>query len=257
MWFRVVVAVGALAGAIVGIMPVFVLGLSFSELIVLPLTLGVAGLFAAISAAWMGTSFSPDRSATRLLPTVAVTALAALAMAGLTVVVQATPLAGSLFSRNVYLLALPIGVITVVAVLATARLRRPRRALLPDLARTSAVLLLAAVVVVGVLRLGLELSCGAEQKALMRGFPHYGRMQLEPEPGGLGDCFASYTTPDPPERVVAHYRETLVGRGWTLVESRFRPKRVSTAKEARSARGRCGRCEMASRSRSATKQGRP
>ncbi len=219
VWFRVVVAVGALAGAIVGTVPIFVLGLSYSELIVLPLLLGVVGLFAAVSAAWIGTLFSPDGSATRLLPTVAVTDLAALVMAGLTVVLQATPLAGLLFPRNVYLLALPIGVVTIVAVLATARLRRPRRAVLPELARTSAVLLLAAVVVVGVLRLGLELSCGAEQKAVMRAFPHYGRVQLEPEPGGLGDCFASYTTPDPPERVVAYYRETLVGRGWTLVES--------------------------------------
>ena len=77
VWFIVAVAVGALAGAIVGIVPVFVLGLSFSELIVLPLSLGVAGLFAAVSAAWIGTLFSPDRSATRLLPTVAVTDLAA------------------------------------------------------------------------------------------------------------------------------------------------------------------------------------
>ena len=67
--------------------------------------------------------------------------------------------------------------------------------------------------------MGLELSCGAEQKAVMRAFPHYGRVQLEPEPGGLGDCFASYTTPDPPERVLAYYGETLIGRGWTLVES--------------------------------------
>ncbi len=200
MWFRAAVAVGALAGAIVGIMPVFVLGLSFSELIVLPLSLGVAGLFAAVSAAWIGTVVftgpvghpsASDRGCDR----------SRRARHGRAHRCSAGDPAGRVA-------LLPQRVSARLADRGHHRRGRPRngppsaprRAALPDLARTSAVLLLGAVVVVGVLRLGLELSCGAEQKAVMRVFPHYGRVQLEPEPGGLGDCFASYTTPDPPER---------------------------------------------------------
>jgi hypothetical protein len=49
-----------------------------------------------------------------------------------------------------------------------------------------------------------------------RVFPQYGGRQLQPEYSGSNGCFVALTTEDPPERVVAHYREELMGHGWTL-----------------------------------------
>ncbi len=75
----------------------------------------------------MGNLFSPDGSHSRLVPIVASVELAALAMAGLSLLLMATPLGGLLFPRGIYLLAGPMAVNALVAAVTTWRLRGSRR----------------------------------------------------------------------------------------------------------------------------------
>ena len=58
--------------------------------------------------------------------------------------------------------------------------------------------------------------CSEGERRVFREFPQYGGRQLQPEYSGSNGCFVALTTEDPPERVVAHYREELMGHGWTL-----------------------------------------
>jgi hypothetical protein len=58
--------------------------------------------------------------------------------------------------------------------------------------------------------------CSEGERRVFREFPQYGGRQLQPEYSGSNGCFVALTTEDPPERVVAHYREELTGHGWTL-----------------------------------------
>jgi hypothetical protein len=58
--------------------------------------------------------------------------------------------------------------------------------------------------------------CSDGEMRVFREFPQYGGRQLEPEYSGSNGCFVTFTTEDPPERVLAHYKEQLTGRGWTL-----------------------------------------
>ena len=58
--------------------------------------------------------------------------------------------------------------------------------------------------------------CSEGEKRVFREFPQYGGRQLEPEYNGSTGCFVAFTTEDSPERVLAHYREQLTARGWTV-----------------------------------------
>lgn len=58
--------------------------------------------------------------------------------------------------------------------------------------------------------------CSEGELRMFREFPQYGGRQLEPEYSGSNGCFVALTTEDPPERLLAHYRKELTGRGWTL-----------------------------------------
>jgi len=58
--------------------------------------------------------------------------------------------------------------------------------------------------------------CSEGEMRVFREFPQYGGRQLEPEYSGSNGCFVAFTTEDPPERVLAHYREHLTARGWTF-----------------------------------------
>jgi hypothetical protein len=57
--------------------------------------------------------------------------------------------------------------------------------------------------------------CSEGEMRVFREFPQYGGRQLEPECSGSNGCFVTFTTEDPPKRVLAHYKQ-LAGRGWTL-----------------------------------------
>ena len=80
----------------------------------------------------------------------------------------------------------------------------------------------AAVVLPFVAMLALETvdtvtgGCSEGEMRVFREFPQYGGRQLEPEYSGSNGCFVTFTTEDPPERVLAHYKQELTGRGWTL-----------------------------------------
>lgn len=58
--------------------------------------------------------------------------------------------------------------------------------------------------------------CSEGELRVFREFPQYGGRQLEPEYSASNGCFVAFTTEDPPERVLAHYREHLTARGWSL-----------------------------------------
>ena len=58
--------------------------------------------------------------------------------------------------------------------------------------------------------------CSDGELRVFHEFPQYGGRQLEPEYSGSNGCFVAFTTEDPPERVLAHYREHLTARGWTF-----------------------------------------
>ncbi len=151
--FRLAPPLAALVAGLISSMPVFVLGLVVSELVILPLALGFGGLVAAVAAAWMGTLFSPDRSRSRLMPIVASVELVALVMAGLTLLLVATPLGGLLFPRGIFLLAVPMAVMALMAAVATWRFRDGGPELGKALAVTVALVVLGAVAVVAILSL--------------------------------------------------------------------------------------------------------
>jgi hypothetical protein len=49
--------------------------------------------------------------------------------------------------------------------------------------------------------------CSEGEMRVFREFPQYGGRQLEPEYSGSNGCFVTFTTEDPPERVLAHYKQ--------------------------------------------------
>ncbi len=143
-WLGVIAA--ALVGGLSGAIFVFPLGLIVAEVISIPLTLGSAGLFAAISASWVATFLAPDRSRSRILPIVA----ACEAMAGVVTLAifasRLSPAASRLVSPS-FILALGMLVIVPGASVATRRLRRPRSGLRRDALLTAGWLVLAVLLV--------------------------------------------------------------------------------------------------------------
>jgi hypothetical protein len=58
-------------------------------------------------------------------------------------------------------------------------------------------------------------ACSEGEIRVFREFAQYGGRRLEPEYGSQG-CFVTFTTEDPPERVLGYYRQQLTARGWKL-----------------------------------------
>ena len=60
-------------------------------------------------------------------------------------------------------------------------------------------------------------ACSAESAAAFREIDQYGGLDLEPEDYPLGGrCVASFTSDDPIETVLDHYRSQWAAAGWTL-----------------------------------------
>jgi len=67
--------------------------------------------------------------------------------------------------------------------------------------------------------IGLFARCSDAEKAALMEFRHYGGTTAEPEADAEGGCFVNPRVGDPPEDVMAYYRERLTVHGWTLDES--------------------------------------
>lgn len=61
--------------------------------------------------------------------------------------------------------------------------------------------------------------CSDAARAALKEFPHYGGITAEPDESEEGGCYVNPPVGDPPEDVIAYYREQLTGHGWTLDES--------------------------------------
>lgn len=61
--------------------------------------------------------------------------------------------------------------------------------------------------------------CSDAERSALKEFPHYGGITPEPEANADGNCFVTPRVGDPPEDVIAYYREQLTEHGWTLDES--------------------------------------
>ena len=61
--------------------------------------------------------------------------------------------------------------------------------------------------------------CSDPERSALKEFPHYGGITPEPEASADGNCFVNPRVGDPPEDVIAYYREQLTEHGWTLDES--------------------------------------
>lgn len=116
---------GSLICSVVGTFFVLPLGLVTSEYVIFPLALFVAGIFAALGAAWAGNFLAGDGTRTRLLHVVgsteagaAVLALLFLAVAGVREALLGPVFYPGLFSAIA---------LAVVAAIATVRFRRRKR----------------------------------------------------------------------------------------------------------------------------------
>lgn len=66
---------------------------------------------------------------------------------------------------------------------------------------------------------GLFAVCSDAERSALTEFPHYGGITAEPEANEEGLCFVLPKVGDPPDDVIAYYRERLTDHGWTLDES--------------------------------------
>ena len=97
--------------------------------------------------------------------------------------------------------------------------RRPRR-LLWWIVGSVIVVVLAPLVLFSAYYglVGLFARCSDAERAALMEFPHYGGTTAEPEASAEGGCFVNPRVGDPPEDVIAYYREQLTTHGWTLEE---------------------------------------
>lgn len=65
----------------------------------------------------------------------------------------------------------------------------------------------------------LSAVCSDAERSALTEFPHYGGITAEPEADGEGLCFVLPPVGDPPDDVIAYYREQLKEHGWTFDES--------------------------------------
>jgi hypothetical protein len=57
--------------------------------------------------------------------------------------------------------------------------------------------------------------CSDAERSALKEFPHYGGITTEPD-GSVQGCSVNPRVGDPPEDVIAYYREQLTEHGWTL-----------------------------------------
>ena len=127
--------------------PLFVFGLFVPAEVVLPLTVGFATLYAALAAAWLGNLLSPSKTASRILPIVGVSELAA-GILYLVIIALTVNLAVRWPFPFFPVLVIVLGV-TLVISLATWRLRRRERTLDKDALLTLGLIALAPLITVG------------------------------------------------------------------------------------------------------------
>jgi hypothetical protein len=78
------------------------------------------------------------------------------------------------------------------------------------------VLCLALAVVAGPVLLDLT-ACSAAERRMFAEVPHYGDARPQPSGNGeTGSCMATYRAGGSEDRVLAHYRQALGARGWTV-----------------------------------------
>ncbi len=127
--------------------PLFVFGLFVPAEVVLPLTVGFATLYAALTAAWVGNLLSPSKTASRILPIVGVSELAA-AVLYLVIIALTVNLVVRWPFPIFPVLVIVLGV-TLITSLATWRLRCRERRLDKDIRITLGLIALAPLIAVG------------------------------------------------------------------------------------------------------------
>jgi hypothetical protein len=124
-------------------------GLVVVEFIILPLMFGIAALFAALGASWVGILISPDDSSSRILPVVCVSE----ATAGVMVVLFLIPAVEESMFRYLGSPAMVLVAITVLIGLGASwaawRFRRPGRRTRKDALMTLGLMGLAGLIFVG------------------------------------------------------------------------------------------------------------
>lgn len=147
--YRVGVFIAALAGGMIGAMPVGTLGLVVPFYVIMPLALIVGGLVSGISAGWAANLLAPDRTRSILLPIVGVSVAAApvaVVIAGIGLFVsRVLRVSTNLFS----ILLLSMAILAASASVAAWRFRRTNGRLKRDLLITLGLLGAAPVVVAG------------------------------------------------------------------------------------------------------------
>jgi hypothetical protein len=74
-----------------------------------------------------------------------------------------------------------------------------------------------ALAVVAVPVVGDLTACGAAERRVFAEVPHYGGARPRPSGNGeTGSCMATYRAGAAEDRVLAHYRQALGARGWTV-----------------------------------------
>jgi hypothetical protein len=198
--------------------PVFVLGLVVTEVITLPLALGCGALFGALSAGWAGTFWALDGTRSRLFAIVGMAEAAAMLMTMLLLLALTTPL-DALLSRGVVKLGLPMLVIVGTIVVSTWSLRTHTSYLGQDLLTTVGLIGLAVLAIPFSLVFANKLSCRTEEREALGEldpYPYTSVAQASDPKADMGGCFVSFTTADPAEQVLRHYREQLSAHGWTV-----------------------------------------
>jgi hypothetical protein len=100
------------------------------------------------------------------------------------------------------------------------RPRRRRRWLWWVIGSVVAIVLTPVILFSAVNGLGdLLTGCSDAARAALLEFPHYGGITAEPDESAEGGCYVNPPVGDPPEDVIAYYREQLTEHGWMLDES--------------------------------------
>jgi hypothetical protein len=124
----------ALVGAIVGAVVVFPLALAVPEVVVVPLMMAVAGLYAGLAAAWTANLLAPDRTASRVVSIAGVSVVVGLLLAAGIIMPVLTGLLRWPFPA--FPIALGLLVLALFASRASGHFRRPKNSLRRDAWKT-------------------------------------------------------------------------------------------------------------------------
>ena len=116
---------------------------------------------------------------------------------------------------------------------AAGRPRRRRRLLWWVLGSIVAIVLAPVILFSALNGLGdLLTGCSDAARAALTEFPHYGGITAEPDESAEGGCFVDLPVGDPPDDVIAYYREQLMQHGWTLDDSEQQESETSEGAES-------------------------